>query len=264
MNKYMILAIVPILFQSALYSADLNTILKSELQNAQQIMKSSTKTELDHILRALVLYGKQSEAYCVKAINVIKDIKNALLQYRSEQYTDNWMQFCKFFNVHPEKVSKDIDPALIKVNNALKQLQKNASILGYVKAATLAAFVCFIALPAVGEITRIGIAKYSLYENDLYRIKKMNKILDMDGITNDAKADQLAKFAVGIYLSPGSDFFNRLYIYIKKIALYTLENDKKYRNHLSSTLLLALNNVVDFRIFTTHITLNGQMVRFEA
>ena len=140
-NKYLILAALPMIFQNALYCADINTILKTELQNALRIMNIRMNPELEPVLHALVKHGKKSDAYSVKAINAIKDIKNALLLYRSEQYTSNWMKFCKVFNVHPEKVSQEIDPALKKVNNALQELQANASIYGYVKAGALVAVV---------------------------------------------------------------------------------------------------------------------------
>ena len=144
MKKYMIVALLPILFQSALYGADLNNMIRTELENARGLVNRNTVLELDPVLHALVHYAKKSDSNSVKAINKIKDIKNALLQYRSEQYTSNWYNICSYFKSNPEIVTNEIDPAIKKVNATLKTLQSNASIYGYVKAAALVAFVVLI------------------------------------------------------------------------------------------------------------------------
>ena len=145
MKKHMIMALLPLLFQSALYGADLNAMIKTELENARRVTNiRMIKLELDPVLHALVAHGKKSDANSVKAVNAIKDIKNALLQYRSEQYTANWYDITAYFKSNPEIVSKEIDPAITKVNNALQELQKNASIYNYANAAKLIGVVAAI------------------------------------------------------------------------------------------------------------------------
>lgn len=143
-NKYMILALLPILFQSALYGADLNNMIRTELENARELVSRNTALKLEPILDALVRYAKKSDSNSVRAINKIKDIKNALLQYRSEQYTSNWYNICSYFKSNPEIVTTQIDPAITKVNDALKTLQSNASIYGYVKSMALITVVALI------------------------------------------------------------------------------------------------------------------------
>ena len=114
-------------------------------------------------MKSLVAHGKRSDSNSVKAIHAIKDIKNALLQYRSEQYTSNWYNITSYFKSNPAKVTQEIDPAILKVNNALKELQSNVSVYGYVKAGALATIV------AVMGTVALSLKRLSL---DLQEIKR--------------------------------------------------------------------------------------------
>ena len=154
-NKYIILALLPILFQSALYCADLNKMIETELKSAHELLKRKhVALELDPVLGALVQHGKKSDRNSVDAINKMKDIKNALLQYRSEQYTSNWYDICSYFKSNPKIVTNEIDPAIIKVNDALKSLQSNASIYNYKNALGLAGIVALIGVSVVAYVYR--------------------------------------------------------------------------------------------------------------
>ena len=117
MNKYMIVALLPMLFQGAVYGADLNSVIKSELGNARNIMDDmKLPLELDPILKTLVSFSQRGKVEKSVAIGQIKSIKIALEKYRSQQDL-SWISW--FRGATPQIVKNQIDPALVKVNKVL-------------------------------------------------------------------------------------------------------------------------------------------------
>ena len=127
-NNYMILALLPILFQSALYCEDqfkdINQIIMPQLQSAQRLMRSSTALELQPILDALVSFSKK-RYYISETVDQMKFIKFALAKYRAAEYKTTWDNICWFFGSNPKKVVEEIDPAIKKVDNALEAVRAN-------------------------------------------------------------------------------------------------------------------------------------------
>ena len=70
-NNYILVALLPLLFQSALSGADLNAMIKTELENARRMTRIHVKLELEPVLHALVAHGKKSDANSIQAVNAI-------------------------------------------------------------------------------------------------------------------------------------------------------------------------------------------------
>ena len=155
-NKYIILAFIPILFQSALYCENqfknIDQMIINELKDAQSLMKSTTIVlELQHILDALVMFAKKTPNTRDAAITHIITIKKALQKSRSEEYKTNWDTICSFFGSDPKKVKDEINPAIAKTNKALKDLNVVSSSYGYIPA------VAGIAVGAAAAATGVAI-----------------------------------------------------------------------------------------------------------
>lgn len=84
-KKLIMLAIMPILFQSLLLCDDINKMIMPQLIEAQQSMDCNTKLDLEEMGHRLVLFGRKSEANALKAVNCLKNIKNALEACRIEE-----------------------------------------------------------------------------------------------------------------------------------------------------------------------------------
>ena len=142
MNKRLLMVLMPLLFQSNIYCEDpykdIDQMIMPQLQSAQQAMNNSTKLELQRILDALISFAKQGNNQANIAVDQMKFIKAALAKYRTEEYKTTWDNICWFFGSNPKKVVEEIDPAIDKVNTALKTLSKNSSNLGYTVAAGIA------------------------------------------------------------------------------------------------------------------------------
>ena len=61
MKKYIVLAFLPIFFQSNLYCQDINEVIKPQLQMARMLMNNNTPLEFQAILDALVFLGKRGK-----------------------------------------------------------------------------------------------------------------------------------------------------------------------------------------------------------
>lgn len=91
MKKYIIVVLLPILFQASLCFANsaainkINQQLLPELQYAGKIMKSNLKCEIYTILSALVLYGKKSTVNRALAVLCLKKIKIKLESFKKEE-----------------------------------------------------------------------------------------------------------------------------------------------------------------------------------
>ena len=137
-HKYMILALLPILFQSALYCAEIDQMIMPQLQSAQQIMGNNTTLALKPILGALNSYGQIGISQADAAVDQMKGLKAALAQCEKEEYKTTWDTISWAFGVKPKKVVKEIKPAINNVNGALKILGANLNYLGYRDSASTA------------------------------------------------------------------------------------------------------------------------------
>ena len=130
MKKYMIVALMPFLFQSIVCGkdrfADLDQMLMPQLQAARAAINSSIKLELESIVHALVVHGKKSSSDREIAIQHIVLIQKFLQSYRSAEIKKlTWLAWAVGSNT--QKVVDEIDPALKKVNQALKDLKVTSS-----------------------------------------------------------------------------------------------------------------------------------------
>lgn len=189
MKKYIIIALLLGIFQSTIYCQDyINQILMPQLKSAQYLMKSSTSLELQAILDALISFAKKGEAQANAAIDRMKEIKIILQKYKSEQYKTTWDDISWFFGSNPKKVTEEIDPAIEKVNKALKALNANSSYLGYKIAA--AAALGIIALIAWNRSQRIDAPKSAAPQETYASLFEQAKDAD-DGISEKYNDTQL-------------------------------------------------------------------------
>ena len=179
---------MPILFQGNIYCVNsIDQIIMPQLQLSQSLMRSSTILELQPILDALIIFAKKGEAQASAAIDQMKYMKAALQKYRTEQYKTTWNDLCWFFGSNPKKVTEEIDPAIAKVDNALKTLETNSSNLGYKiavgTAATLAAAI--LAVVAWNHLQKKDTTP--VYEvpnfNYYFNLAKENDSGERDGLT---------------------------------------------------------------------------------
>ena len=131
MNKYSILALLPILFQMSLYAdvvvcPDLDMLIKNELQAAQIVMNKPIKLELQAVLDALILFAGKSKNNRTVGIESILLIQKSVNQCKSQQYT-TWSSFTSLFGFHPELVTREIQPALKAIDSSLKSLNVSQS-----------------------------------------------------------------------------------------------------------------------------------------
>ena len=68
MKKYVIMALLPIIFQGAVYGADLNAILMTELQNARKISHYSGPLKFDPVLETLVSFSQKGKVVVVVCV----------------------------------------------------------------------------------------------------------------------------------------------------------------------------------------------------
>ncbi len=218
-NQYMILALMPILFQSALYCVNsIDQIIMPQLQSSQLLMRSSTILELQPILDALVIFAKKGEALALTAIDQMKSMKAALQKHRTEQYKTTWDDLYWLFGSNPKKVTEEIDPALAKVDKALKTLETNSSNLGYKiavgTAATLAAVILAVTvwnhLPKKNTAPVYEVPNFNHYFNlargndsghrdestgkEIYRIEQLCYLYQIFGLQYGAKDDVLSRY----------------------------------------------------------------------
>ncbi len=152
-KNYILLALLPVLFQSALYCAEIDQVIMSQLKDAQAIMKSTTiALNLQSILDALVLFAKKGSDEAIKAVDSMKSIKVALAHYREEKQEDwkksrSWSDYLA--RKESEEIKNIIDPAIKNVDNHLKQLEVNSNNLGFTIAATAAGFAAAAGIGAL-------------------------------------------------------------------------------------------------------------------
>ena len=132
MKKYIIMALLPLIFQGDMqcvdYNADLNKAIQQQLISARKAIGNvKLPLELDRILLALVSYAKRGDNQSVEAINKMEKIGDALEQYKVDQYT-SWTWY---FGPTPAIVKDYIQPAIGRVVDNLKSIQTNAMSLGY-------------------------------------------------------------------------------------------------------------------------------------
>ena len=125
-NKYVILALLPIIFHINIYAdtvicPDLDMLIKNELQAAQIVMNKPVKLELQPVLDALVLFAGKSKNNRTIGIESILLIQKSVNQCKSQQYT-TWSSFTSLFGFHPELVTREIQPALKAIDSSLKIL----------------------------------------------------------------------------------------------------------------------------------------------
>ena len=77
-NNYILLALLPILFQGALYASDINQVIHQQLLSARKAMNSHVKSELDAVLPALLESVQTGAITKNAAIENLKAIKVAL------------------------------------------------------------------------------------------------------------------------------------------------------------------------------------------
>ena len=193
MNKYIVLALLPVLFQSTIEcsnaNADINHAIQQQLISARKSIGNIKLTlDLDVILQALVSFAKRSDDQAVEAVHRMDDIRMALQQYRSDQYTA-WATIQSWFNYHPEIVTQHIDPAIARVDAALSTLKTNSNSLGYKVAAGLA-------VTAVAAATAWWLKNYSTYNpdaniGDVYldvrTVEIVNDVMNQVGFKDDSK-----------------------------------------------------------------------------
>ena len=153
MKKYMIMALVLIMFQQDVSCsnshAKLNKAIQQDLISARNVMNSNVKLELDSLLPALltdVATGKMSKSV---AIAKIKAIKTSLERYKSEHTTWSW-----WFGSTPEIVKDYINPALAKVDVALKALNASTTNYSFLIGGTSILAVAAIVLGGVAYIIK--------------------------------------------------------------------------------------------------------------
>ena len=180
MKKYMLIALLPFIFQSKIYGdANLNKAIQPSLISARKAINNiNVPLELDTILPALISFAKRGQDQSIEAISKIKVIGATLQQYKSDQYTTwSW-----YFGPTPQIVIDHIDPAIAQVDNALKTLKNNATNSGWLTIAAIAAGA--LALVGIG----VGISWYAKQQkqNDNPEYKDY-RILDLDYNTATAK-----------------------------------------------------------------------------
>ena len=147
MRKYMIMAFFTLIFQGDIhcedYNADLNKAIQEQLISARKVMQSKTVVEFDPILKTLVSFSQKGKIEKAAAIVRIKSIKAALEKYKSEQYPTYWS---KWFGSTPEIVKNQINPALAKVENALKLLNATSMNTGYIVGGTVLGVVAALGI----------------------------------------------------------------------------------------------------------------------
>ena len=124
-KNYILLAVLPILFQGTLYCADtyenIDQVIMPQLQAVRAIMRNNVNLELDAVLPALLIYAQKGNVEKAAAIIQTNVIKVALENYKAKQYPDYWPQWmCST----PEIVKNQINPALNKVDKVLAALTK--------------------------------------------------------------------------------------------------------------------------------------------
>ena len=160
MKKYIIMALLPLIFQGDMqcvdYNADLNKAIQQQLISARKAIDNvKLPLELDPILGALVSYARRGDSQSVEAINKMEKIGDALEQYKVDQYT-SWTWY---FGPTPAIVKDYIQPAIGRVVDNLKSIQTNAMSLGY----KIALFVSGAALTAL--LSGAGLAGWFMFKS---------------------------------------------------------------------------------------------------
>ena len=135
MKKYIVLAVLPMLFHNVAYCVDrddtivtmqdgyldsqLNRAIMVPLHNACKAMNKPIHNDFNYVLSALLSYAGKSRNNKIVAIDQIQKIQDALLYYKSLQYPTKWSEW---FGTNPEIVTEMIDPALDKIDDALESL----------------------------------------------------------------------------------------------------------------------------------------------
>ena len=209
-NKYIILAVLPILFQGNLYSkdkyADLDAIIINELRSAQKAMDSSAKLELEPILHSLVSFARKTDNNRQVAIDKILGIQKVLQVCKSEKYKTNWELICSYFSSNPEIVIKQIDPALAKVHKALADLKVTTFEYRYALRAIAAAAVVGVSLvvASVAAYKKPTIRKSSQdFDDDNLRNLTDAALADEQAGRNPLAAGQGDMFAFDVERYPG-------------------------------------------------------------
>ena len=121
MKKYILLALVPVLFHGALHSSELNQVMQPGLQNIYQLLKQQIHLhDLDSALNGLLDAVKNGTVGKDAAIAKVEELQKALKNYKAKQYPSYFMSF---FVSTPNVVKNEIQPALDKVNKALAELK---------------------------------------------------------------------------------------------------------------------------------------------
>lgn len=138
MNKYMLMALLPIIFQNTIYCdnshAEFHQEMMPYLIRARQAMRNvNVALELDPILNALNSYAAVGATEKNQAIAQLRSIKKSLENYEAKQYPTT---FSRWFGSTPQIVTEKIRPALQQVNNSLKKLNASSNNYGYAIAGT--------------------------------------------------------------------------------------------------------------------------------
>ena len=139
MKKYMLIALLPVMFQSEIYGTtkNLNSMIETELQVARESMRLRTDLDLEKIVNALISHAKIGNGPYNNARIQLAAIRNILEQKRNEQYDTTWSKFLWAFGKYPDFVVTDIDPAIRMVKEAdrsiyITKMSQYASDAAYV------------------------------------------------------------------------------------------------------------------------------------
>ncbi len=165
MKKYMLIALLPVIFQSEIYGTtrNLNSMIETELQVARDSMRLRIDLDLEKIVNELIRYAKVGNVQYNNARTQLAAIKGTLNQKRSEQYDTAWSKFMWAFGKYPDFVVTDIDPAIKMVTEAdrsiyITRISQYASDATYVGSRTLAVWLALSAAATVGVLISGGLA----------------------------------------------------------------------------------------------------------
>ena len=157
MKKYMMLLIVPILFQSSAFAGDaakiqeakaaINKAIMPQLQAAQFAMRNATNLEFDSIVQALVLFSETGlNDRVIVGIVHMQSIKKALERFKTQENKKlsyySWLMGSSVL-VQQIKIQIAYADKTLSWLGTKKSGSGIAAILGYVSIASIAAFEAF-------------------------------------------------------------------------------------------------------------------------
>ena len=249
-NNYILLALLPILFQGALYASDINQVIHQQLLSARKAMNSHVKSELDAVLPALLESVQTGAITKNAAIENLKAIKVALETYKSEQYPTYWS---RYFGLTPEIVKNQIQPALDKVNNALTTLTAWTTS-SYIKAGTAA-------ILATTAIAVSGVAIKNSWNSQSGNAQKSSKSLrekidyaqgsahaariTLQKHANEQKDDDIALLNASEYAQAGSNYLVAVINYAQAVIDYAADVQfYNFRNDVDTSGISKINQQI--------------------